>query len=324
MKVTSLSILFAMLALASNSKVCAAQTSSDNLQCNEVVLDVLLDTNPHETGWKLVCDNETETQTLWDVPIGSLTPGSAEEWVQSIACIPNNSNCVFTIMDQSGDGLLRYGWYSLTVGATTVAAYEYGSNKPFLEETFCFGPECDQVPLELQDDDEYYDDYYNQPKDDEQEENNDTETNDKDRQKDEQSANDSNKNDGHHNNVTDKNKVNVTDTNQMDDENFQAEHANDETEESDDFGKIGESPPSTSDTDVGRRFNSNKKVTNVTIAIALACGASVLLILLFCLHKYRANVYEEVVDKNEGDSDTTTSDQQQSQPHLVLDKESNA
>lgn len=127
------------------------------------VLDFLLDSNPEETGYKLVCDHrneddKTEQVTVWDVEVGSLDPIAKETWVYDNTCVSKRSTCVFTVYDGSGDGLLGDGWFALRYGATTVAVSNYqGDNDPFTTDTYCFGPNCDTLPLERAEDQQQQD-----------------------------------------------------------------------------------------------------------------------------------------------------------------------
>jgi len=120
----------------------------------QAVFDLYLDSTPDETGWKLVCDDDNGN-AVWDSPVGSLSLDLANSWVSETACISKESTCTMTIYDGAGDGFAEDGWYALRYGATTVAVYNYqGENEPFSEDTFCFGPECEELPLERAEDQE--------------------------------------------------------------------------------------------------------------------------------------------------------------------------
>lgn len=114
------------------------------------ILDIMLDENPIETGWKLNCDKSE--YNVFDTPSGFILDAEPYSWIEEHSCISTQSTCSFTMYDSGGDGLLGDGWYALRFGATTIAAYEFATNVPFRAETVCFGPSCDVPPLELEDD----------------------------------------------------------------------------------------------------------------------------------------------------------------------------
>lgn len=106
---------------------------------------IRLDDHPRQTGWTLVCDGQME----WNVPPRSLS--EPHSWVVQTLCVASDvSLCTLTLTDTAGDGLDEQGWYSLTVGATTI---DYGQNHPFSELSLCFGQECEQPPVENDNDD---------------------------------------------------------------------------------------------------------------------------------------------------------------------------
>ena len=109
-----------------------------------VAFDILLDENPLETGWSLVCDDD---QVFWNVAAGTIAD-KAGSWITENICVPNSQTCSFILTDTTGDGLSSKGYYALRHGATTVAVSGYGSATPFSEKSFCFGPDCTQLPLE--------------------------------------------------------------------------------------------------------------------------------------------------------------------------------
>jgi len=108
-----------------------------------VALDILLDENPKETGWSLVCDGEL----YWAVATG-MSLGKGGNWINQNICVPKIKTCTFILTDTTGDGLSPKGYYALRHGATTVAASKYGSATPFSQKVFCFGPDCVQLSLE--------------------------------------------------------------------------------------------------------------------------------------------------------------------------------
>jgi len=111
----------------------------------EADFDIILDESPQDNGWLLVCDGVT----VWEVYPGSLTEPFGS-WISEKACVARTATCEFTLTDTAGDGLTANGFYALIYGATTVAASEYGTAVSFDEMVHCFGPQCDEVPLELQ------------------------------------------------------------------------------------------------------------------------------------------------------------------------------
>ena len=125
------------------------ETQDEELFCSddeeEADFDIILDESPQDNGWLLVCDGVT----IWEVYPGSLTDPFGT-WISEKACVARTATCEFTLTDTAGDGLTANGFYALIYGATTVAASEYGSAVSFDEMVHCFGPQCNEVPLELQ------------------------------------------------------------------------------------------------------------------------------------------------------------------------------
>jgi hypothetical protein len=120
------------------------------------VLEIQLDQNANETGYKLVCDGIT----IWDVPIGSLKDQPAGAWKREQSCIRSDTiMCNFTISDEGRDGITGgdAGFFSLFFGATTVAYLNYGKVAPFHEHSYCFGTSCDVPMIEEREDDEITD-----------------------------------------------------------------------------------------------------------------------------------------------------------------------
>jgi hypothetical protein len=126
----------------------------------EVEFTLFLDEDSlKEQGWTLQCGSDV----LWNVAAGDLAEQAvhmplrrSRPFVRDTACIAANTpTCDFTIEDSYGDGLLYPGYYVLKWGATTVAVYD---RKPFHENSYCFGVDCDTgLPLEVAQD---YDDVY--------------------------------------------------------------------------------------------------------------------------------------------------------------------
>jgi hypothetical protein len=142
--------LWAILASPSvfivNSRILTSNTDLICAHTEEVaVFDIFLDQKAQDTGWQLTCDGKL----FWNTPVNFLTSADASTWKSERTCIATNATCYFDIFDASGDGLSNEGFYALTYGAVTVAVYEYGSTKPFLKDSFCFGPSCENLPLEL-------------------------------------------------------------------------------------------------------------------------------------------------------------------------------
>eukprot|EP00980_Cylindrotheca_fusiformis_P000776 scaffold184_cov125-Cylindrotheca_fusiformis.AAC.11 len=100
-----------------------------------------------ETGWTLQCEEET----VWNVPVGYLEETKTvrtDNQMMVSACVDAAKTCDFTIQDSVGDGLVEgEGFFYLRYGATTVASYSL-SKGPFSELSYCFGPDCEQPPLE--------------------------------------------------------------------------------------------------------------------------------------------------------------------------------
>jgi hypothetical protein len=112
----------------------------------EFFIELDQDSN-HETGWTLECGN----QEIWNVPIGYLEETKAFRPSNQILlseCVDEGLKCDFTIQDKYGDGLTEGpGSFYLKYGATTVATYD--RLEKFTEKSYCFGPGCDQLPLEI-------------------------------------------------------------------------------------------------------------------------------------------------------------------------------
>eukprot|EP00977_Amphora_coffeiformis_P000229 scaffold75_cov165-Amphora_coffeaeformis.AAC.5 len=123
------------------------QFENDGIFCRDdeknAALDILLDENPLEIGWSLVCDSEVH----WTVAAGTID-NKGGSWISENTCVPNSQTCTFILTDTTGDGLSSKGYYALRHGATTVTASAYGSATPFSEKVSCFGPNCTQPPLE--------------------------------------------------------------------------------------------------------------------------------------------------------------------------------
>jgi hypothetical protein len=126
---------------ASGAEDCAADT-----QLVEFFIQLDQDSN-QETGWTLQCDHEE----IWNVPIGYLeeTKNFRENNQMLVStCVDATKTCDFTIQDSYGDGLVEGdGYFYLRYGATTVASYDM-SQGMFAELSYCFGPDCNQAPLE--------------------------------------------------------------------------------------------------------------------------------------------------------------------------------
>jgi hypothetical protein len=126
---------------ASGAEDCAADT-----QLVEFFIQLDQDSN-QETGWTLQCGHEE----IWNVPIGYLeeTQNFRENNQMLLStCIDVTKTCDFTIQDSYGDGLVEGdGSFYLRYGATTVASYNM-SQGMFTELSYCFGPNCNQAPLE--------------------------------------------------------------------------------------------------------------------------------------------------------------------------------
>jgi hypothetical protein len=114
-----------------NTIYCFGQTDNNCSKNEEVAaLELQLDHNADETGYKLVCDDKT----VWDVPIGALADQPAGAWKIERSCIRNDiSICNFTISDAGRDGITggENGFLSLLFGASTIAYLEYGKVAPF-------------------------------------------------------------------------------------------------------------------------------------------------------------------------------------------------
>lgn len=133
------------------------ENSSCSLTEQHVVLEIQLDHNGNETGYKLICDDKT----IWDKPVGSLSSKSSG-WQIEQSCIRKSASiCNFTIFDSGEDGFSNNGvngggFFTLLLDATTVAYSEYGKVAPFAQQSFCFGLDCTTTPIEQKDDDSLY------------------------------------------------------------------------------------------------------------------------------------------------------------------------
>jgi len=116
----------------------------------EFFIELDQDSN-HETGWTLQC-SETE---VWNVPVGILeetkdTRLNGNQILQS-ACVDDTETCEFIIRDSYGDGMVEgNSFFYLRYGAATVASYKM-SDGEFSEKVYCFGPNCNQYPIEVKD-----------------------------------------------------------------------------------------------------------------------------------------------------------------------------
>jgi hypothetical protein len=143
---TFLAVLASYSTVSANSRILLSNTDLICADTEEVaVFDIFLDQKAQDTGWQLTCDGKL----LWNTPVNTLTSADASTWKSESSCIATNTTCYFDIFDASGDGISNEGFYALTYGAVTVAVYEYGTTNPFLKDTFCFGPNCETLPLEL-------------------------------------------------------------------------------------------------------------------------------------------------------------------------------
>ena len=115
-----------------------------------------------DNGWILECDNaDNQKQLVWSIPIGAIDKASHTQVIREAACVPDTSTCSLKILDASGDGLKGdnsegnsfVGWFALLHGATTVATYKSVETPEFSELTYCVGPNCDQEPQEVHDED---------------------------------------------------------------------------------------------------------------------------------------------------------------------------
>ena len=117
----------------------------------ELKFEFYTDSRPQDNGWKLICDDAPDV-LVWDVEPGDLT--NSKEFLLEAVCVANTTTCVLNLTDTTGDGLDAIGWYSFTLGATTVAVHKFGTPESFEEHSFCVGPNCDMEPIENGDDDE--------------------------------------------------------------------------------------------------------------------------------------------------------------------------
>lgn len=115
-----------------------------------------------DNGWILECDDMNDKKELvWSIPIGSIDKASHTQVIREAACVPDTSTCTLKIFDASSDGLQGdnsegnsfVGWFALLHGATTVATYKSVETPEFSELTYCVGPNCDQEPQEVHDED---------------------------------------------------------------------------------------------------------------------------------------------------------------------------
>lgn len=128
------------------------------------VLEFFADANSQQNGWTMVCDGET----VWDVPVGSLTQG-AGSWISESSCVSKESLCYFTFLDANDDVLAGDGFIALRYGATTIAVAKRGDDAAFAKLTSCFGPGCVDKPLEdtQEEDDDTMTEGFDEPKFDE-------------------------------------------------------------------------------------------------------------------------------------------------------------
>jgi len=116
----------------------------------EAAFTIVLDAHADETGWKLLCDDAI----VWNAPVGSLSDPEGS-FITQTACVAKASTCEFTLIDTAGDGLVGdNGWYVLTYSATTIAVSSEEESTDFTERSYCFGVECNEPPLEVDDEDD--------------------------------------------------------------------------------------------------------------------------------------------------------------------------
>lgn len=138
-----IAFLFALLATTAESFIL-----HDDLHCNEAsevaALDLNVGSDP-SIGWILTCDGEI----LWEVPAGSLNVRKGT-WVKESSCVAKTTSCQFTL---SANGEATDTFFSLIYGATTIAVSEHGAALA-VTTSHCFGPDCSEVPLERQEEDQ--------------------------------------------------------------------------------------------------------------------------------------------------------------------------
>jgi hypothetical protein len=127
-----------------SAAVSVAQQQLLPLECNNdeklLAWQIMFDSNPKETSWRLVCDGDE----FWNVPAGTYRSGSANTWVTKSICISSAIGyCNFILADTAGNGFAEGdgGWYSLTLDAETIAVYQNDGSYSS-DITYCFGPEC--------------------------------------------------------------------------------------------------------------------------------------------------------------------------------------
>ena len=149
--------LFTWLVAAYCCSVNATRKLEDNCSDGEESLyfQLFTDWTPEQTAYTMVCNtsNNNAQTTVWNVPTGSLT--DPRSWITQAVCVdPTVTTCRLTLTDAGGDGFddgtgYAAGWYSLSLGATTIAVAEYPTADTFSELSFCVGlVDCDTVPLE--------------------------------------------------------------------------------------------------------------------------------------------------------------------------------
>lgn len=125
---------------------------------NEEMLEFRFFTDAHswsDNGWTLVCTDISTgiEETIWNVPVGSISYEESTKMVRFSDCIPSTFMCTFTLEDFGADGLYiegengLAGWYSLIYGSTTIDTYD--GEELFTQKTYCIGSGCDQLPQEI-------------------------------------------------------------------------------------------------------------------------------------------------------------------------------
>lgn len=107
----------------------------------EVYLDLNVGTQPSQVGYTLTCDDLGQ---VWTVPIGSLSV-EPEFWLMETACVSPTDTCFLdlTLGESNEETFFVFAKEATTIG--------FSENDTDASSTFCFGSNCEKLPLEIED-----------------------------------------------------------------------------------------------------------------------------------------------------------------------------
>lgn len=107
----------------------------------EVFLELNVGTQPNQVGYALTCNDLGE---VWTVPIGSLSI-EPEFWLAETACVSPIDTCFLdlTLGESNEETFFVFAKEATTIG--------FSENDTDASSIFCFGPNCEELPLEIED-----------------------------------------------------------------------------------------------------------------------------------------------------------------------------